>query len=130
MTWKNLHPHYAGVTAGAARSIVGPVAGTYFTVSGVATTPDLVIDLRELEGSYVRISVENYDVLYTFMDIANVEVAASDMVLTETAEPTARVPDIIWGCTSVREIVPYGFGYLHLRAKTSGESPTVRVRRA
>lgn len=123
MSWKSLHPCYNGVTDGEARSIIGPVAGTFFPV---VDSVDAVIDLKELQGHYIRISVEDADVLYCFM-----ESATDQMDTAMTFDPKVAVPDIIWACTSVREVVPHvQFRYLHIRARNAGESPHVRVRRA
>lgn len=123
MAWSDVHESTEGVTAGEARSVTGPIGGCAFPVAGGAN-PDVVIDLRELRLHYVRISAQDRDVLYVF---SNDPTASMD--LNDRFDPTSLVPDIIWAGTSVREIVPRSYGYLHVRA-VNDTTGTVRVRRA
>lgn len=123
MSWKALHSTMEGVTAGEARSVNAPIVGTYFPIAGGAS-PDVVLDLSELKGHYVRISVEDRDALYVFMSTSS-----GAMDTAATFDPKTAVPDIIWGCTSVREVVPSNHPYLHIRSKDD-VAAMVRVRRA
>lgn len=131
MSWKDIQARVKdGVSDGESRTFIGPFGGACFTVSGVATAPDGVVDLSELQGKYVLISSDDNAILYCFMSIPNVNGSGTDMDLSEvTFDPAVGIPGFIGGCGFAREVVPSGFPYLHVRAKELLETAVVRVRR-
>lgn len=86
-----------------ARTVVGPTKGWRVTTSGTPTA----IDLSSYEGSAVRITALSEDVYYVFGD----DSSASLGVATASTE-TDLVAGVIWGSSSVREVVPRGKTFL------------------
>jgi hypothetical protein len=86
------------------------------------------VDLTELAGKFVRITVTAEDMFYVF-----VASTSDDMVGLTSADfkfdMTAGVPDIIGFGTSVREVVPQSHPILAIRSAT-GVAGEVRIRRA
>lgn len=119
------YPYIQQASPGDARTVHGPVASIYTTFP---TGSQAVIDLSELEGKPVRITVTSEDMYYVFSDDSTATMighTAPDYYTT----PTALVPDIIGEGASVREMVPQGYVYLLVRSAT-GSVGEVRIRRA
>ncbi len=113
---------HAGVSAGEARTVEGPVAGARFNV---VSTVDVVTDLRGLQGRYIQIlAVDNA------IDFVFVASPTDVMDTANTFDIKERVPDYLPGCGAfARIVVPHLKPYLLIRSNVSGETAEVRVRR-
>ena len=119
------HNYATTASAQEARTVHGPVAGIYFPFEAASVGTDTVFDLRSLAGKYVRITVEDVDMLYVFGPTAT-----SAMDVGFHSSLTQLVPDIIGAGFSVREVVPPDCPYLLCRGATGTTPGAVRVRRA
>lgn len=113
------------ISAVTARSVAGPTTALRDTVS----TTTVYIDMSSFIGQPVRISSVDNDVFYCFVGATGTTINTD----TDSTGFEDGVADIIWGASSVREVVP-GFGtdrkksWLALEASSS--DAVVIVRRA
>ena len=118
-----------GPSVGHSRNIIGPVGGWFLAVPANGAPSPLIVDLSKYKGGFVRISALEGDVLYVFGDEDDTDMAsllppAGPFVFDETA----LVPDVIWECSSVREVIPVEKPYLILR--TRGDAGLALMRRS
>lgn len=115
------------------RSLHGPIGGAYLVVT--PTLGDTTsLDLSRYVGKFVRITSVAEDLYYVFSNSPDAT-AMVGMHDSNGGGPdyklvfTEGVPDVIGCGSSVREIVPLEYPYLHLRSMT-GQAGEVRIRRA